>query len=75
MPHVSIKCYPGKTVEEKERLAKKILDDIVEVFEVEEDGVSISIQDVEKEKWEKEVWEKEIIGKEDILYKKPGYQF
>lgn len=75
MPHVSIKCYPGKTAEEKKKLAEKIAKDIMEIFKVEEDGISVTIQDIQKEEWEKEVWRKEIVGKEELLYKSPGYSF
>lgn len=75
MPHVNIKCYPGKTKEEKEKLAERITKDIMEVFDVGEDGISIAFQEIKKEDWENEVWKKDIIGKKELLYKKPGYSF
>lgn len=75
MPHVNITCYPGKTDEEKKKLSEKITEDIIEIFEVDEDGISIAFREICKEDWEKEVWDKEIEGKEDLLFKKPGYSF
>lgn len=33
MPHVNIKCYPGKTEEQKRKLAEKITEDIMEIME------------------------------------------
>ena len=37
MPHVSVKCFPGRTEEQKQALAKKITEDVKEII----DGHSI----------------------------------
>ena len=73
MPHISIKCYPGRTEEQKRLLAEKITKDVVEVFECKERSVSVSIQDIAQDVWDIEVWDKEIEPQKDYLYKKPGY--
>ena len=66
MPHVNIKCYPGKTEEQKRKLAEKITG---------EEGISIVIEEIPEEKWENIVWKKEISNKREMLYKAPGYSF
>lgn len=73
MPHISIKCYPGRTEEQKKFLAERITKDIVDIFGTQERSVSVSIQDVPPEEWDVEVWDKEIEPQRDYLYKKPGY--
>ncbi len=73
MPHVSVKCYPGRTEEQKKRLAEKITSDIIEIFGASDDTVSVSIRDIDPEKWESEIVSKEILPEKEYLYKKPGY--
>ncbi|MEF2879438.1 MAG: tautomerase family protein [Blautia sp.] len=73
MPHVNIKCYPGRTKEQKQLLAERITKDIVEIFNTDEKNVSIAIQDIPQDQWDKEVWDKEIIPQKDFLYKNPEY--
>ncbi|HJC34580.1 MAG TPA: tautomerase family protein [Candidatus Mediterraneibacter faecipullorum] len=75
MPHVNIKCYPGKTEEQKRKLAEKITEDIMEIMEAGEEGISIVIEEIPEEKWENIVWKKEISNKREMLYKAPGYSF
>ena len=73
MPHISIKMFPGRTEEEKERLAQAILKDLVEITHCSENSVSIAIEDVTSSEWKAEVYDPEIQAKMDKLYKKPGY--
>lgn len=73
MPHVSIKCYPGRTEEQKRLLAERITNDVVEIFQTPPDSVSVAIQDVSRDEWDEEVWDKEIEPQKEFLYKEPGY--
>ncbi|MBP5604428.1 MAG: tautomerase family protein [Ruminiclostridium sp.] len=73
MPHVSVKCYPGRTEEQKRLLAEKITSDVIEIFGAAEETVSVSIRDIDPEKWESEIVGKEILPEKEYLYKKPGY--
>lgn len=73
MPHVNIKCYPGRTEEQKRLLAERITKDVVEIFQTNPDSVSVAIQDVSQEEWDEEVWDKEIEPQKEFLYKEPGY--
>lgn len=73
MPHVSVKCYPGRTEEQKAALARKITEDIKEIMNAKEETISISIEDIQPEDWEDTVVNVDILPKESVLYKKPHY--
>jgi 4-oxalocrotonate tautomerase len=73
MPHVTIKCYPGRSEEQKKLLAQKIAGDIVECFGAAEGSISIDIQEVPQDQWNDTVWDKDIEPRMDELYKKPRY--
>ena len=73
MPHVSVKCYPGRTEEQKKLLAEKITSDVIEVFGADPDTVSVAIRDIDPEKWESDIVSREILPDKEYLYKKPGY--
>ncbi len=74
MPHATIKIWPGKTEEQKQLLAERITEVITETLEGKKESVSVSIIEVEPNKWGTEVYKNEIIGDQAHLYKAPGYQ-
>ncbi|GAE90379.1 tautomerase family protein [Acetivibrio straminisolvens] len=71
MPHVIVKLWPGRTEEQKKELANRIARDVIETLNAPETSVSVSIQEVSKEKWNDEVYKPEIIDKAETLYIKP----
>ncbi len=73
MPHVVVKMFPGRTEEQKKKLAEEIVKDIMTVLNSKEETISVAIEDVEKEDWPEKVYRPEIYEKMDTLYKKPGY--
>ena len=73
MPHVTVKLWPGRTEKRKQVLVDKIVRTVMEETEVDESAVSVSIEEVPKEKWVTEVYNPQIKEKQEILYKKPGY--
>lgn len=73
MPHVEIKCYPGRTEEVKAKCAEEVTKAIAETMGCDASSVSIAIKEIGKEDWKSEVWDKEIAPEMDALYKKPGY--
>ena len=73
MPHVEIKCYPGRTEEQKKVCAEKISEVIAETLGCKTSSVSIAIKEVPEDKWKSDVWDKSIVTDEKYLYKKPGY--
>ena len=73
MPHVELKCYPGRTEEVKAKCAEEVAKVVAETLGCNESSVSVAIKEVEKDDWKKEVWDKQIIADDEYLYKKPGY--
>lgn len=73
MPHVDIKCFSGRTEEQKRECADKIAEVIAETLGCETKSVSVAIKDVDQSDWKDEVWDKYIIPDEKYMYKKPGY--
>ncbi|WP_319582536.1 tautomerase family protein [uncultured Pseudodesulfovibrio sp.] len=73
MPHVSVKLWPGRSEEDKKRLAEAIADDVVRFTGASPASVSVSIEDIPSNEWKERVYDPEIRDKADILYKKPGY--
>jgi len=73
MPHVIVKLYPGRTEDQKKRLAETITKDVVAIAKCEEKSVSVAIEDVEPSQWAEKVYRPDILDNESNLYKKPGY--
>jgi 4-oxalocrotonate tautomerase len=73
MPHVVVKLVPGRSKEQKARLAAKITKDIVSILTCDESLVSVGFEEVEPQDWMGAVYEPEIRSKWDTLYKQPGY--
>jgi len=73
MPHVEIKCFPGRTDEQKKKCADKIAEDIADILGCSVSSVSVAIIDVPEEEWKEKVWDTDIIPNEKYLYKKSGY--
>ena len=73
MPHVVVKLWPGKSEQQKTRLAGEIVKDVMAVLHHGEESVSLAIEEVKPEDWSEKVYKPEIQDKWEKLYKKPGY--
>ncbi len=73
MPHVIVKLYPGRSEEQKLKLADEIVKDVVTIAKCDEKSVSVAFDEIEKEDWAKKVYKPDILDKKDNLYKEPGY--
>lgn len=73
MPHVIVKLWPGKSEEQKKRLAAAITKDVTSVLHYGDDSVSVAMEEVPAEKWLEEVYKPDIASKPANIYKKPGY--
>ncbi|MGB8707367.1 MAG: tautomerase family protein [Dehalococcoidia bacterium] len=73
MPHVIVKMYPGRTYEQKNKLAQAIADSVVKIAKCEEKSVSVAIEEIAPENWAETVYRPDIMEKEETLVKKPGY--
>ena len=74
MPHVIVKLWPGKSEEQKARLAGKIAQDVMDVLHYGEESVSVAFEEVKAKGWKDTVYQSDIKDKWDRLYKEPGYE-
>ena len=74
MPHVTVKLYPGRSEQQKTRLAAEIVKTVMAIAECGEKSVSVSIEVVEPGDWETKVYKPDILDNWEKLYKKPGYK-
>jgi 4-oxalocrotonate tautomerase len=51
MPHVIVKLWPGKSEQQKERLAEKIAKDVMDVFSYGEESVSVGFEEISSKDW------------------------
>lgn len=73
MPHIVVKLVPGKSEEQKSRLAQEITHAVMSVLDYGEDAVSVAFEDVAPQDWADKVYKPEIQDKWETVYKKPGY--
>jgi 4-oxalocrotonate tautomerase len=74
MPHVIVKMYPGRSEQQKRRLAEAIVKDVVAIAGGSEDSVSVAIEEIAPAEWTEKVYKPDIQRNWDRLYKKPGYK-
>jgi 4-oxalocrotonate tautomerase len=73
MPHVIVKLHPGRSEDQKMRLAEAITKNVMEIAQCEEKTVSVAFEEVEPADWPEKVYRPDILENEARLYKKPGY--
>ncbi len=73
MPHVIVKLWPGKSEQQKTRLADKIAKDVMDVFNYGEESVSVAMEEINPENWAEKVFKADILKHPEKLYKRPGY--
>ncbi len=74
MPHVEIKCYPGRSEEVKQNCADKVAEVVAETLGCNLTSVSVSIKEVDQADWKDKVYDAQIMADKDVLYKEPGYK-
>jgi len=72
-PHVIVKLYPGRSEQQKIRLAEQIVKDVVAIIRCGEESVSVAIEEIKPEEWAEKVYKPDILNTPGKLYKKPGY--
>jgi 4-oxalocrotonate tautomerase len=73
MPHVIIKMYPGRTPEQKKKLASSIAECVISIAKCGETSVSVAIEEISPEDLAEKVYKPYILEKQDTIVKKPGY--
>ena len=75
MPRVIVKAWPGKTKDQKKRLAAAIARNVMEIFDYGADPVSVAIEEIAPERWKEDVYLPDMVQADPkTLYKKPGYE-
>mgnify|MGYP000929607771 FL=1 len=73
MPHIEIKCYPGRTEEQKKRCAGQIAEVVADTLGCSLSSVSVAIKEIPEAEWKEKVWDVDIVPDMENLYMKPGY--
>ena len=73
MPHVIVKFWPGKSEQQKTRLAEEIAKDVMNVLKYGEEAVSVAIEEVKPVDWAEKVYKPDILNNPEKVFKKPGY--
>lgn len=73
MPHVIVNLWPGKSEQQKARLADAITKDVMDVLQYGEESVSVAVEEVNPQDWAEKVYRHDIENNWDRLYKKAGY--
>ncbi|WP_306172570.1 tautomerase family protein [Burkholderia cenocepacia] len=74
MPHIIVKAWPGKTEEQKQRLADAITRDVMTILGYGQESVSVGFEEIPSDRWKEEVYRPDIEARAATLYKKPGYR-
>ena len=73
MPHVVVKLWPGKSEQQKTRLAEAITKDVMDILHYGEESVSVAMEEIKSQDWAETVYKPDIKASWTKLYKKPGY--
>ncbi|WP_210358363.1 tautomerase family protein [Sphingomonas beigongshangi] len=73
MPHVIVKLWPGKTEDQKRRLAATIVQGVTNSLGYNEDAVSVAFEEVPPAQWNARVYKPDIKARWTSLAKRPGY--
>ncbi|HEU5379845.1 MAG TPA: tautomerase family protein [Ktedonobacteraceae bacterium] len=73
MPHVIVKLWPGKSEEQKTRLAEAVTQDVMRILNYGEESVSVALEEIKPQDWAEQVYTPDIVNNSEKLYKKPGY--
>ena len=68
-----VKLWPGKSEQQKNRLAEAIIKDVMDILHYGEESMSVAIEEVKSQDWVEKVYKPDIRNQWDNLYKKPGY--
>jgi 4-oxalocrotonate tautomerase len=74
MPHVIVKLWPGKSEQQKKKLAVEITQAVMSTLHYGEESVSVGIEEVKAADWSEQVYKPGIIAKRGTIYKEPGYE-
>jgi 4-oxalocrotonate tautomerase len=74
MPHVIVKLWPGKSEQQKKKLADEITEVVMSTLNYGAESVSVAMEEVKAREWTDKVYKPDILSKWNTLYKEPGYK-
>jgi 4-oxalocrotonate tautomerase len=74
MPHVIVKLWPGKSEQQKTKLAEEVTKAVMSTLNYGEESVSVGIEEVKPQDWTDQVYKPDILGKRETICKEPGYE-
>lgn len=74
MPHLIVKLWPGKSEQQKVRLADALSKDVARVLDCAEESVSVSLEEIPPQDWGEKVYRPDILARPKNIYKQPGYK-
>lgn len=72
MPHICLKMYKGRDEKTKIKIAEELAA-VLENNGIKRSSISVSVVDIEPEKWKENVYDKDIKQNKDIIIM-PGYE-
>jgi 4-oxalocrotonate tautomerase len=72
MPQVIVKAWPGKTEEQKQRLASATNRNVTDTIGYGEESVSVGFEEIPSDRWRDD--RLDIEEWHEAQYKKPGYR-
>jgi 4-oxalocrotonate tautomerase len=73
LSHIILKAVPGKSEQERTRLAEEITQNMRDVLHYDADSASVAIEEIKPQHWAEKVYILEILNSPEKLSKKPGY--
>jgi 4-oxalocrotonate tautomerase len=67
-----LKLWPGKSEQQKTRLAEAITKDVMDILRYGDESVSVAMEEVKSQDWVEKVYKSDSQNKWNTLYKKPG---
>ena len=67
MPHVIVKLWPGKSEQQKIRLAKAITKNVTDILHYGDESVSVAMEEVKSGDWVEKVYKPDIQSKWQTL--------
>lgn len=58
MPHIDVNLFPGRTEEQKQMLADKIVEDAMEILGAPREALSVAMHEVAPENWNEDIADK-----------------
>jgi 4-oxalocrotonate tautomerase len=74
MPHVIVKLWPGKSEQQKQKLADEITKAAMTTLHYGGESVSVAMEEVKASDWTEKVYRPDILAKRGTIYKEPRYE-